>query len=183
MRIEGADGIRPGDHIDLRAQNGRADRLSVETLYRSATPVTIGAEYRSLPNDGPNYVARLEVSVPDEDIDVFVENFDYVLNQSVAASDISVLPQGTELKIRITGPLSSKNASAGQDFQAVLDSDVVVNGITVLEAGFPIAGHVVESKAASRAQGKGRMAIRLKEVTVGSEAIALENGEHSGEKR
>jgi hypothetical protein len=174
VRIEGTDGNLPGDHIDLRAKNGRADRLSVETIYRSATPVMIGAEYRSLPNDGPNYVARLEVSVPDEDIDVFVENFDYVLNQSVAASEISVIPQGTELRIRLTGPLSSKNASAGQDFQAVLDSDVVVDGTTVLKAGAPITGHVVESKAAARAQGKGRMAIRLTAVTVGSQPFALE---------
>ncbi len=174
VRIEGTDANLPGDHVDLRAKNGRADRLSVETIYRSATPVMIGAEYRSLPNDGPNYVARLEVSVPDEDIDVFVENFDYVLNQSVAASEISVIPQGTELRIRLTGPLSSKNASAGQDFQAVLDSDVVVDGTTVLKAGAPITGHVVESKAAARAQGKGRMAIRLTAVTVGSQPCALE---------
>ena len=85
-----------------------------------------------------------------------------------------MIPQGTELRIRLTGPLSSKNASAGQDFQVVLDSDVVVDGTTVLKAGAPITGHVVESKAAARAQGKGRMAIRLTAVTVGSQPFALE---------
>jgi len=86
LRIEGENFLRTGDYLDLRAKNNRADRLSVETLYGSETPVAIDAEFRALPNEGPNYVARLEVSVPGDGIDVLIENFDYVYNAPVAAS-------------------------------------------------------------------------------------------------
>jgi hypothetical protein len=92
----------------------------------------------------------------------------------VAASDISIIPQGTELRVRITSPLSSQQAQAGQEFQAVLDSDLVINGATALEAGATATGEVVEAKAAGRAQSKGNMSIRLKAIQVGDEPVVLE---------
>jgi len=174
LRIEGENFLRSGDYVDLRARNNRADRLSVETLYGSETLVAIDAIFRSLPNEGPNYVARLEVSVPGDGIDVLIENFDYVYNAPVAASDIFIILEGTELIIRLTGPLSSKQAQAGQEFPAVLDSDLVINGATALEAGATVTGEVVEAKAAGRAQSKGNMSICLKAVETGAETVALE---------
>lgn len=126
LRIEGQDFLRSGDLIDIRVKNDRPDRLSVETLYGTKTQLSIGAEFRALTADGPNYVARLEVSVPEDEIDVLIENFDYVYNAPVAASDVSILPAGTELVVRLSSALSSKQAKAGQEFQAVLDKDLVL---------------------------------------------------------
>jgi hypothetical protein len=174
MRIEGESFLHPEDHFDLRVKNDRPDRLSVETIYGNETPVVIDAEFRSLPNDGPNYVARMEVSVPADGIDILVENFDYVYNAPVAASDAIVIPQGTELKARLISPLSSKQAKAGQEFQMILDSDVVINGATALKKGIPVTGVVVETKAAGRAQSKGKMSIRLKGMTANGKVLALE---------
>jgi hypothetical protein len=174
LRIEGEDFLRSGDRVDLRAKNNRADRLSVETIYGDNIPATIDAEFRSLPNEGPNYVARLEISIPEDGIDIIVENFDYVYNAPVAASDVSIIPPSTELKARLTAPMSSKQAKQGQEFQAVLDSDLVVNGATALKKGTPVIGEVVEVDDADRAQGKGKMSIRLKGITVNGKVLAIE---------
>jgi len=174
LRIEGENFLREGDYVDLRARNNRADRLNVETIYGSSTPVMIEAEFRSLPDEGPNYVARLEVSVPGDGIEITIENFDYVYNAPVAASDVSIIPPATELKVRLAGPLSSKTAKAGQEFQTILDEDLVINGTTALKGGTSVAGEVVEVDNADRAQGKGKMAIRLKSVLANGKALAIE---------
>ena len=174
LRIEGTDFLRSGDSLDLRAKNNRADRLSVETIYGEKTPAEIGAEFRSLPNDGPTYVARLEVSIPGDGIDIIVENFDYVYNAPVAASDISIIPAATELKVRLTAPLSSKQAKQGQEFKTTLDSDLVINGATALKKGTPLTGVVVEVDDAGRAQGKGKMSMRLTGINANGMALAIE---------
>lgn len=174
LRLEGADFLRSGDAIDLRARNGRVDRLSVETIYGSSTPVTVDAEFRALPDDGPTYVARLEVSVPGDEISVVTENFDYVYNAPVAAADVSIIPVGTELKARLVASLSSKAAKAGQEFQMILDTDLSVEGTMVLKKGTPLVGQVVEVEGAGRAQGKGKMSIRLTAVQVADKPLAIE---------
>jgi len=174
LRIEGENFLRSGDYVDLRVRNNRADQLGVKTIDGSGTPVMIDGEFRALPNEGPNYVARLEVSALDDGIDVIIENFDYVYNAPVAASDVSIVPSGTELQVRLTAPLSSKQAQAGQEFQAVLNSDLVINGTTALKAGAAVTGEVVEVDDADRAQGKGKMSIRLKAVNAAGRALAIE---------
>ncbi|MEE8349606.1 MAG: hypothetical protein V3R94_08555 [Acidobacteriota bacterium] len=161
IRIEGENFLRSGDYLDLRGRNNRAEQLEVGTMLNSTTPITINGVYRSLPNDGPTFVARLEVSVPEEEIEVIIESFDHTFNAPVAATDISRIPEGTELQIRLTAPLSSKEAQAGQEFQATLDQEVVVEGGTALKAGTPVTGEVVAAKPAGRAQGKGSLEIRL----------------------
>lgn len=52
IRIEGQDFLRKEDQMDIRAKNNRADRMSVETVYKNGTPVKIEAEFRALPNEG-----------------------------------------------------------------------------------------------------------------------------------
>ncbi len=161
IRIEGENFLRAGDYLDLRGRNNRVERLEVETMLNSVTPISINGVYRSLPDDGPTFVARLEVSVPEEGIEVIVESFDHTFNASVAATDISRIVDGTELQIRLTAPLSSKNAQADQQFEATLAQEIVVEGGPALKAGTPVTGEVVAAKPAGRAQGKGSMEIRL----------------------
>ena len=102
---------------------------------------------------------------------MIVENFDHTYNAPVAATDVSRLSEGTELRIRLTQPLSSKQAQPGQKFQAVLDNNIIVNGVTALKAGAPLLGEVVDVSAAGRAQGKGKMSIRLVSLTANGKTI------------
>lgn len=168
VRIEGENFLSAGDYIDLYARNNRAERVGVQTLYGSETAVEINAEFRLLSDEGPNYVARLDISAPGEGIEVLIENFDFVRNAPLAASDVSKILPGTELRVRITAPLSSKQAKAGQQIPAVLDSDLAIEGVTVLKAGTVVACEVVAVKGAGRAQSKGNISIRT-EINQGRE--------------
>lgn len=166
IRIEGENFLRAGDYLDLRLRNNRAERLEVETMLNSVTPIIINGVYRSLPDDGPTFIARLEVSVPKEGIEVIIESFDHTFNAPVAASDVSRIVDGTELQIRLTAPLNSKTAQAGQHFEATLAREIVVEGGPALKAGTPVTGEVVAAKPAGRSQSKGSMEIRLASLSV-----------------
>lgn len=165
IRIEGENFLRAGDYVDLYGKSGRPERIEVDTMVNSTTPIKISGLYRSLPADGPTFVARLEIFVPEEEIHVIVESFDLKLNALVAAGDVLRIVEGTELQIRLAAPLSSKDAQAGQQFQATLDQEIRVEGGPALKVGTPITGEVVAAKPAGRAQGKGSLEIRLISLT------------------
>ena len=63
IRIEGENFLQSGDSVELTGRGQRLEKAEVETSYRAA-PLQIKADYRSLPNNGPTYVARLIVSYP-----------------------------------------------------------------------------------------------------------------------
>jgi len=174
VRVEGEGFLQQGDYVDLRGRNQRAERLRVESIFGGATPVTIDADYRSLPNDGPSYVARLEINVPENDLDILIENFDHTYNAPVAASDIVTISEGTELQVRLTAPLSSKQARGGDQFELLLDRDILVNNNPALKPGTALTGEVVDAKAAGRAQGKGSMAIRLVSLVADNQTFSIE---------
>ena len=177
LRLEGENFLKNGDYLDLRVKNQRPHTLRVESLYGNNTPIEIHADFRALAGGGPNFVARLEVSVPSDGMLVIVENFDHVHSAPVAASDVSKIAEGTELLVRLPQPLSSKEASQGQEFQVVLDKDVVVNGVQALKAGTVLTGVVLDVEAAGRAQSKGKMSIRLSAIETTSGMVPIETNE------
>jgi len=93
IRIEGENFLQNGDLVDLGGQNDRPERMMVETSYQKL-PATVRADYRGLPEGGPNYVARLLVSIPSDNVEVIVENFDYQESVAIAARDAAILPEG-----------------------------------------------------------------------------------------
>jgi hypothetical protein len=180
VRIEGRGFLQTADRIDLRGRNGKPEKLTVESTYKGS-PIRIQSEYRSLPNDGPTYVARMIVSYPAESMEVTVENFDYQYNAPVAAGDMASIAAGTDLFVRISQPLSSAKNQGGETFEAILDRDVVVNGRTVLPQGTGVIGEIVDAKASGRVKGRAVMALRLKalvpqtgEVTVTTNVLSFE---------
>jgi hypothetical protein len=172
-RIEGEDFLSPGDIIEIRAKNQRADRLNVETSL-NGTQVAVRADYRRLPQDGPAYVARLTVTVPTQGLEVVVENFDYTRNAPVAAGDVSILPEGTEVQVRLTQALSSSRNKAGESYQAVVDQDVVINGRTVIPKGTAVTGRLIEVKGSGRVRGRAKMSINLASISLNSRSLAIE---------
>ncbi len=58
------------------------------------------------------------------------------------------LPEGTPIPIRMQSALSSASAHAGDTFNAVIDEPVVIDGQTLVIAGTPVTGRVLEAKAA-----------------------------------
>ena len=177
MRVEGAGMIQSNDRVDIRMINGRAHQMTVESAF-DGQPLTLRAEYRSLTEEGPTYVARMTVSYPGRFLELKVENFDYQENTSLAASAVPVertvaAPAGSELRIRLAAPLSTKNAQTGQSFDAMLDRDLVIEGTTIAERGSKVVGKIVQSEGSGRVSGRATMTLAITQIQAGSKMLAV----------
>jgi hypothetical protein len=173
IRVEGEGFLQTGDQVDLRGQNERPERLMVEASYQK-TPVTIRADYRGLPSQGPNYVARLMVRLPSDGVDLIVENFDHQLSAAIAAGDVSILPEGTVLHVRLAQPLSSARNQSGQEFQAILDKDLRVHNKTAVPAGAQLVGELLNVEGSGKTSGRAKMALVLRAVSVNGQVVPIE---------
>jgi len=172
-RIEGRDFLQPDDYVQINARNGRMDTGRFDSSLNGA-PVVIEAEYRTLPDNGPVYVARLTARVPSEALELTLENFDYIKNAPVAAGDVLTLSGGTELRIRLLQPLSSDKSEAGQSFEGTVDTDVQVQGRTVIARGSDVKGVVVSAEGSGRVSGRAKMALKLTQVQSGGRTYDIE---------
>lgn len=169
IRIEGTSFLQPLESVTILGTSNRAQLMEVETTY-SGTTLSIRAEYSSLPQGGPTYVARTFVDSPRQGIEIKIENFDYVYN----APSSDVLMEGTELVVRLTQALSSKSNQSGQPFQAILDQDVVVNGRRLIAKGTGVTGQLVEVERSGRVSGRAKMSLTLKSLDTGNGQIPVE---------
>jgi hypothetical protein len=72
-----------------------------------------------------------------------------------------VIPKGTALQVRIDESLDTKRNRAGDQFRASLAEPIVLEGKTVVPKGTPFVGHVTESQASGRMEGRAVLAITL----------------------
>lgn len=73
-------------------------------------------------------------------------------------------PAGTRLTVELTAQLSTETSSSGDEFQAVLSEDVVVDGRTLIPAGAGVVGRVAAAQRAGRVQGVSRIDLVLTRV-------------------
>jgi len=172
-RIEGEDFLQLNDSVQINARNGRMDKGKFISSL-DGVHVVVEAEYRTLPENGPRYVARLTASVPSESLELTIENFDYIKNAPVAAGDILTLSEGTELLIRLLQPLSSNENEAGQTFEAALDRDVLAQGQSVIARGSIVKGLVVSAEGSGRVSGRAKMSLKLIQIQAGGKNYNIE---------
>jgi hypothetical protein len=170
LRVEGEDLHRAGDFVTITAREGRPQTMDVKTTF-NGQPTEIRAEYRALPQDGPTYVARMTVSYPS--LQIQVENFDYVTDAAPPAST-ATLPQGTELRVRATQPLSTRENLTGQTFTAILEDDVGVGGRPLLPKGARVVGRLVEVRRSGRSSGRAMMTLTLTSVYLEDGPVAVQ---------
>lgn len=72
-----------------------------------------------------------------------------------------VIPKGTSLQVRIDENLDTKRNRAGDQFRASLAEPIVLEGKTVVPKGTPFVGHVTESQASGRLEGRAVLALTL----------------------
>lgn len=72
-----------------------------------------------------------------------------------------VIPKGTQLHIRIDETIDTKRNRAGDQFRASLAEPIVLGGKTVVPKGTPFVGHVTESAASGRMEGRAVLALTL----------------------
>jgi hypothetical protein len=90
---------------------------------------------------------------------------------SSAGGAVSV-PAGTTLLVRMVDPVSSKDPQ-GKRFATTLESDLVVNGVTVAKAGTKVYGRIQSSQQARRYTGQSALDLRLTEVAVGPTLVPI----------
>ena len=197
IRIEGENFLQSGDSVELNGRGQRIEKAEIETSYRGA-PLQIKADYRTLPNSGPTYVARLIVSYPGQGLELKIENFDHFSSTQVSAHALTrptpapskpappkpaptasrakpgTIPAGTEFQVRLVQGLTSGKNKTGESFRTVLDKDVVVNGVPVLKRGADVTGTVVEAKKSGRVKGKGKMVLTLSSFKAGQQSVTIQ---------
>lgn len=72
-----------------------------------------------------------------------------------------VIPRGTSLHVRIDENLDTKRNRTGDQFRASLAEPVVLEGRTIIPKGTPFVGHVTESEASGRLEGRAVLALTL----------------------
>jgi hypothetical protein len=70
--------------------------------------------------------------------------------------------------------LGSKISQTGQSFSATVADPIVVNGVTVVRAGAPASGTVVDAKSLGRFKGAASLSIRLDSVRAGGSTYPVE---------
>ncbi len=72
-----------------------------------------------------------------------------------------VIPKGIALHVRLDEAVNTRRNRAGDQFHASLAEPLVLNGKMLLPRGTPITGHVTESQASGRLEGRAELALTL----------------------
>jgi hypothetical protein len=94
-----------------------------------------------------------------------------------------VVPAGTVLSIRTTGPISTNDAKANQEFQASVAKPVVVGGHTVIPVGAPAAGVILKAESAGRVKGEGGLTLQLTSLTIHGQPYRVKTSVASQESK
>ena len=84
--------------------------------------------------------------------------------RALAQTQDRIIPEGTELQLSLTEPLSSKLSDVGDEVYATLRRDVVIDGRTILPKGTEVIGRVTLAKPAGRPFKGGRLHVTFERV-------------------
>src|SRR5688572_25594255 len=96
-----------------------------------------------------------------------------LLERVTGPSTITV-PGGTVLTVRLGEALGSKISQPGQTFSATTAQAVKVGEATVIPAGSPVSGTVIDAKPLGRFKGGARLQLQLDSVTVNGKDYDIE---------
>lgn len=95
-------------------------------------------------------------------------------NKPLVPQDL-VIPSGTAITVRLQNAVSSATSSPGDQFAAVLDQPIVVEGETVAATGAQVTGRVVAARRSGRLTHPGYLRIALASVTVNGKTIPVQS--------
>lgn len=83
------------------------------------------------------------------------------------------VPAGTPLSIRLQGTISSASNRPGDEFAAVLDEPIVVNGNTVAPRGAAVQGRVLAARSSGRLHNSGYLRLALVSVEINGKSVPV----------
>jgi hypothetical protein len=90
------------------------------------------------------------------------------------AEEPLVLPEGSELPIRLRQMLASDKSRAEEAVAAELTEDVRASGRVALPAGTEVLGHVVVAQQSGRVKGRARLVVAFDEVRLRNRSYPIE---------
>jgi hypothetical protein len=146
----------PTTHARYREFADRADALRTELVRLRDDMDRGGRSGRSV------NVSRATVDSLRDRIHVLHGDIDDVLNRRYTRSGNTssyVLPQGTELTVRLEQPLSSRTARVEDRFEATVARPIYLDGRIVVPDGSRVQGTVTEAQRAQRPARGGKLGL------------------------
>jgi hypothetical protein len=98
-----------------------------------------------------------------------------LMNGNFGGARTVTLPAGLGIMVRLNHTLSTERNQVGDDFQAVLDEPLVVDGLVIAEKGAQVEGKIVQSERAGRVKGLALLVLELTQLaTQDGQLIAIE---------
>jgi hypothetical protein len=85
-----------------------------------------------------------------------------------------IVPANTAIYVRLQQSISSTTAQPGQQFSAVLDEPLVVDGQTLAPGGTAVTGRVVSARESGHLHNSGYLRITLTSMTVNGKSVPLQ---------
>ncbi len=93
--------------------------------------------------------------------------------RGLVPSQVTV-PSGTPVPVRLQANVSSASSEPGQQFDAVLEEPLVVNGQTVAPKGAPVIGRVVAARHSGRLHNSGYIRLTLASIEIGGKQVPVQ---------
>lgn len=121
----------------------------------------------------PEHVSAVEPASADTSSPPFAKarQEDSLLHKLVP-EEVTV-PAGTPLSIRLQGTISSASNRPGDEFAAVLDEPIVVNGNTVAPRGAAVQGRVLAARSSGRLHNSGYLRLALVSVEINGKSVPV----------
>jgi hypothetical protein len=99
----------------------------------------------------------------------------YAAPQGQAGGQPVVIPQGTDIAVRINRWISSGDAAPGSSFSALVSNDVLAGGAIAIPRGATVQGTVIDAKGAGALKGRGELTLALTMLELGGQQIPLQS--------
>ena len=99
----------------------------------------------------------------------FSSSHSAVTARSQSARHVTI-PAGTRLLVRTTDNLNSEGSRAGSRFTGTLETNLVVDDVTVAPRGTVVHGRLVEATSAGRTSGRSRLTLELTDIVINGTA-------------
>jgi hypothetical protein len=89
------------------------------------------------------------------------------------------IPEGTEVHVHLTEPLSSATASAGDTFSIVTDEEIRLPGGVIIPSGYSGKGEVTQVEKSGMLGKPGQLSIRINYIKIGDAHVHLRANKNS----
>jgi hypothetical protein len=84
-----------------------------------------------------------------------------------------VLPEGTQLRVRVIPTLSTQTLKGGETFEATLAEPLEIGGRVIAPRGAPVTGKVVEADPGGRVRGVAHLTLQLSSLAAGGKTVDI----------